>query len=155
MKEWFLSREPRERLVLAVGGALAVVIIGWQFAWAPLAGSVERLDAAVAAQTRLLVDAQNAAAITPRDASRPRTDESLFVVAERTARTHGVADALTRTTQDGATGLTVNFRAAPFDALIGWLVTLDAEHGVAVESAQFNATQQPGLVNGQVLLRRY
>src|SRR5690606_39656385 len=107
------------------------------------------------AQTRLLIDAQNAASIAPRDAGRPRTEQSLYVIADRTARSHGVADAFAQTTQDGATGLIVRFRAAPFDALLGWLVTLEREHAVAVESAQFNATQQAGLVSGQVVLRRY
>jgi len=154
MKEWFLSREPRERLILAVGAVLAVVIIGWQFVWVPLSSGVERLDSTVDAQTRLLVDAQNAAAVAPRDASRPRNEESLYVVVDRTTRAHGVAQTVTRTTQDGATGLTITFTGAPFDALIDWLVTLDGEHGVAVETAQFNATQQAGLVNGQVQLRR-
>lgn len=155
MKEWFLSRTPRERLILVAGGAVAVVIIAWQLVWSPLSSGVERLGSTVDAQTRLLIDAQNAASIAPRDAGRPRTEQSLYVIADRTARAHSVVDAFTQTTQDGATGLTVQFRAAPFDALIGWLVTLESEHAVSVESATFNATQQPGLVSGQVVLRRY
>lgn len=155
MKEWFLSRTPRERVILAVGAAIAVVIIAWQFVWSPLSNGVERLDATVAAQTRLLIDAQNAASIAPREAARPRSEQSLFVVVDRTARTHGIADTFTQTSQDGATGLTVRFTAAPFDALLGWLVTLESEHGVAVDQASFNATQQPGLVSGQVVLRRF
>lgn len=154
MKEWFLSRTPRERVILAAGGAVGVVLIAWQLVWSPLSNGVERLGSQVDAQTRLLIDAQNAATIAPRDAGRPRTEQSLYVIADRTARSHGVADTFSQTTQQGATGLTVNFTAAPFDALLAWIVTLESEHAVTVESATFNATRQPGLVTGQVVLRR-
>lgn len=155
MKEWFLSREPRERLILAVGAALAIVIIGWRFVWSPLANGVERLDSAVDTQSRLLVDAVSAAAVAPTDAPRPQAQESLLVLVERTARTHSVWDAVSRARPDGATGMDVTFQAARFDALLGWLLTLESEHGVSVETATIRDAGAAGTVNGQVLLRRY
>lgn len=155
MKEWFLSREPRERIILAVGAAIAVIVIAWRLVWVPLANGVERLDASVESQSRLLVDAQSAAAIPTSDASRPRAAQSLYVVVDRTARSHGVFESLTQTRQDGTTGLSVEFRAAPFDALLAWLVTLENEHGITVQTARVNRAQQVGLVNGQVLLTQY
>lgn len=154
MKDWFLSREPRERLILALGAVAAVVIIAWRFVLLPLATGIERLDSEVDAQSRLLVDAQNAAVIVPGDTSRAATEQSLYVVVDRTARSHGVAEALTQTRQDGTTGLGVSFQAASFDSMIAWLATLESEHGIGVESASFTASREPGLVNGNLVLRR-
>ncbi len=155
MKEWFMSREPRERLTLSVGTGVVAVIIGWYLVWMPLTNGVENLDAAVDSQTRLLVDARSAAALAPAAGPSERTDQSLYVVVDRTARDHGVAQALTRTRQDGATGLGITFQAASFDALLSFLITLEREHGVGVESASVSSSREPGLVSGQVLLRQY
>lgn len=155
MKEWFLSREPRERVILAVAAAIAVVLIGWRFVLLPLSNGVERLDSAVDAQSRLLVDAQSAAAVAPADAPLPQAEQTLVVLVERTARAHGVWSAMSRTRPDGDTGIDVGFQAAAFDALLAWLVTLESEHGVSVESATITAANEPGVVRGQVFLRRY
>lgn len=155
MKEWFLSREPRERLLLAVGAAAAAVIIGWGFVWLPLSAGVEQLDSRVEARSRLLVEAQSAAAIIPDTASRPRAQQSLLVLVDGTARNHGVAQALTRRQPNEAGNeIDVTVQAAPFDALVGWLATLESEHVVSVASATIRATQEPGVVSGQVVLRR-
>jgi type II secretory pathway component PulM len=154
MKDWFMSREPRERMILAVGAVAAVLIIGWRFVLLPLSTGIERLNTEVAAQSRLLVDAQNAAVITPADASRAQAEQSLYVVVDRTARSHGVAGSLTQTRQDGTTGRGVSFQAAPFDSMVAWLATLESEHGIGVESASFTASRAPGLVNGNLVLRR-
>ena len=154
MKEWFLSREPRERLILAVGAAAAVMIIGWGFVWSPLTAGVARLDSRVETRSQLLVDAQNAAAIVPDAAARPRAQQSLLVLIDGTARNHGVAQALTRRQPNGANEIDVTVQAAPFDALVGWLATLESEHVVSVASATIRATQEPGVVSGRVVLRR-
>lgn len=155
MKDWFMSREPRERLTLAAGAAIAIVIVAWYLVWMPLTTGVDNLDATVDARSRLLVDAQSAAALALVSDPRAPSDQSLYVVVDRTARAHGVAQALTRTRQDGATGIGITFQAAPFDAVLSWLVALERDHGVGVESASFSSSREPGLVSGQVLLRQY
>lgn len=154
MKEWFLSREPRERLILAVGAVVVVTLVGWLLVWKPLSDGVESLSSTVDRQSLLLVDAQRAAAVDLDDPSRARSEQSLLVLVDRTAEAHGIG--FTRTRPDGATGIDVSFQSAAFDALLDWLVTLETEHGVSVESAQsIRAAREPGLVDGQLVLRRY
>lgn len=153
MKEWFESREPRERLILAVGAAVVVVLVAWKLVWSPLSNGVERLDSSVESQSRLLVDAQTAAALAPRAAaSSSRSTQSLRVVVDSTARSHGIPLAQIRET--GTTELTARFQRSAFDALLGWLVTLESEHGIVVQTATITGSQEPGLVTGQVLLIR-
>ena len=69
-----------------------------------------------------------------------------------TAQPFGLA--LDRTRPDGADGINVTFQGVSFDSLVNWLVTLDATHRVTVESASFSSAREPGLVNGQLFLRR-
>jgi general secretion pathway protein M len=156
MKEWFLAREPRERVVLAAGALIAVVILFSAFVWTPLRDNTAELRAGVAQKSRLLVDLQRASAIAPIADARPAaaSTQSLVVLIDRTAQSHGLAGALTRTRPEGANGINVTFRDASFDSLAGWLVTLESMHGLIVESATVNGTRAPGLVNGQLLLRR-
>jgi type II secretory pathway component PulM len=87
---------------------------------------------------------------SPSDA--PGRDQTLVVLVGNSASEHGVA--LTRTRPDGPDGIQVTFGNASFDTLVAWLVALDAQYRVTVESASFTGTRQPGIVNGQLLLRR-
>ena len=47
MKTWFESLQPRERLVIAVGGVVSILILAWSFAWTPLRNATGDLDRAV------------------------------------------------------------------------------------------------------------
>lgn len=156
MREWFLSREPRERVVLASGAVIAAIIIFWTFVWTPLRDGSADLRDDVDRKTRLLVDLQRAAALAPLQGERaaPASTQSLVVLIDRTAQSHRLAGAVTRSRPEGADAISVTLRDATFDDVVGWLVTLNSSHALMVESATFNGTRTPGLVNGQLLLRR-
>jgi type II secretory pathway component PulM len=157
MREWFLSREPREQIILGAGLVAAVIIVFWGLVWLPLANGAADLRASVDQKSRLLVDLQRAAALAPADAGAAPAQgatQSMVVLVDSTSRQHGIAGAFTRTRPDGADGINVTFQDAPFDALLGWIVALRSGYGVDVESASFNGSRSAGLVSGQVLLRR-
>ena len=155
MKEWFWSREPRERVILGAGAVVAALIVAWGFVWKPLMDGTAELRDSVAQKNQLLIDLRQAAVIAPAaGGGAPGAAQSLLVLVDSTAQSHGLAGALTRTRQDGPDGVNVTFQNASFDALMSWLVTLHSEHRVGVESATVTRTQQPGLVNGQIFLRR-
>jgi general secretion pathway protein M len=158
MREWFMSREPRERVVLGLGVLAAAVIVFWGLVWLPLARSSTALRASVAQKSRLLVDLERAAALAPSGAGASTAQgagQSMVGLVDSTSKQHGVARAFTRTRLDGADGINVTFQDASFDALLGWIVALRSSYGVDVESASFNGARTPGLVSGQVLLRRH
>jgi type II secretory pathway component PulM len=151
VKEWFLSREPRERLILIAAAIIAAVLVLW-LSLRPLRTQSEALRASVASKQRLLVNLQQLDGTNGPSPARPGSNQTLAVLIDTTAKQHGVD--LTRSRADGPDGVQVTFGNAPFDTLMAWLVALEAEYGVAVESAQFTSTRQQGIVNGQVLLRR-
>jgi general secretion pathway protein M len=157
MKEWFMSREPRERIVLGVGSAVAVLLAFVLLVWRPLQNEAADLEGSVAQKTRLLVDLQRAAAVAPESGGRPQAaggTQSLLVLVDGTAQSHGLEGALRNARSEGADGISVTLRDASFDAVIRWLVTLQTVHGLSVEAVNVNATRASGLVNGQLSLRR-
>ena len=80
--------------------------------------------------------------------------ESLVVLVDRTAREAGLGAALRDQSPNGNAGLRLRIEAAPFDTLVTWLIALEKQYSVGVESASVTSTRQQGVVNGQLLLRR-
>lgn len=154
MIDWYRQREPREQLVLALGTILAVVVIGWTFVWTPLRDGANELDDTVIELSRQVIDLRRAATLSAATApgTVSRDAPSLFVLVDQTARPFGLT--FTRTTPENNDAITVSFRDARFDRLIGWLIELRQGHGFAVVSASFSGTDGTGLVSGQVRLDR-
>lgn len=156
MKEWLASREPRERVVLLGGAAAFVLIVLWAFVLKPLHTETAALRDAVAAKQRLIVnlgrvEGSKLGGATPQGGGRPGR-QTLTVLINSTAQSRGLT--LPRITPQGSDVVSVTFQNASFDALLGWLVSLDTEYSIAVESASFSSARQQGLVNGQLSLRR-
>jgi type II secretory pathway component PulM len=153
MKDWFAGLQPRERAIFVVGAVAALLIVLWAGVLRPLGTRSEVLRESVAAKQRLLVNLaqiDGRAQSAPSDA--PGQDQTLVRLVGNSASEAGVA--LTRTRPDGPDGIQVTFGNASFDTLVAWLVALETQNKVTVESASFTGTRQPGIVNGQLLLRR-
>lgn len=154
MREWYESLVPRERLMVALGGAAAAIIVLWGFVWLPLSNGTSELRDSLDEKRALLVDLQRVAGL-PSDASIASAGgdrRSLVVLVVETGETLGLS--FSRTRPDGPDAIRVSFDNAPFDTLIEWLVRLERTEGVRVEQATFNGTRTRGLVNGQLSLRR-
>jgi type II secretory pathway component PulM len=69
-----------------------------------------------------------------------------------TAPTYGLQPPRTRA--NGPSGIDVTLQNASFDVVAAWLIGLHDMYGVDVETASFSPAREPGLVNGNLLLRR-
>lgn len=154
LKAWFSGLAHRERLILIGGAAAALLIVLWAFVLRPLSSGAAELRDSVADKEQLLLDVQRASTVAPAAAasSGAAAGQSLVVLVDSTAKTHGLA--LPRTRPDGENGINVAFQAVSFDALLAWLIELETTYAVRVESASFSSGRQQGLVNGQLFLRR-
>jgi general secretion pathway protein M len=154
MKEWFANLQPRERLLVVGGGAVALLVVFWLAVVSPLQSGSAELRASVERKQRLLVDLGRVAGLqqsrTPSQANGAQ--QTLYVLVDSTAKEHGLQ--VPRTRQEGADGVNVSLQNASFDSLADWLINLDTAHAVSVESASINSAREQGLVNGQVFLRR-
>lgn len=159
VKLWFNALAPRERL-LFVGGGILVVLVGiYTLALAPFYKSidaasqrVERKRGDLAWMRSVLGEVQMLAANRP-DVSMAG-DESLVVLVDRSARECGLSEALTGQTPNGDQGIRVQLESAAFDSVVTCMGNLERGHGVRIESAQFNRTAKPGLVNASLVLNR-
>jgi type II secretory pathway component PulM len=156
MKEWFTNLQPREQLILGAGGAAACIIVLWGLIWSPLRNGVVDLQESVADKRDLLVDVARAEQLQGNAApAAVRNDsQSLFVLIDSTAQAAGLVEYFTARRPDGPNAISVSFRNAPFDGLLSWLIGLERSQGIAVETASFTSTGEPGLVSGQLFLRR-
>lgn len=158
MRAWLQQLAPRERLVLGSGAAAAAVIVLWGFVWMPLTSGTSELEAAVERKRALVAALRRAAALegdaTAEAASTRGAARSLVVLVDETAQSRGLASNFTATRPDGRDAINVSFQTAAFDVIVDWLLALERDYGVRVESASFNSAGERGLVTGQLLLRR-
>jgi type II secretory pathway component PulM len=153
LRAWFENRPPHERAIIA-GVAVAVLLsVLWLAVLRPLQSGSAVLRESVAAKQRLLANlSQIDGPATGSGGGATGQDQTLDRLLRNTATEHGVE--LTRTRPDGPNGLQVTFGNVSFDTLVAWLVALETQNSISVESASFTGTRQPGVVNGQLLLRR-
>jgi general secretion pathway protein M len=159
LKDWFYSLKARERLLVAGGCVLVLLVAIWLLALGPFYAAVnsgaERVakkegDLAwmrSAAGELLTLNANAPAAATP-------SGESLVVLIDRAARECGLSSALTGQTPNGETGIRVRLESAEFDKLMVCLGNLLQAHAVEIESATIDRTAKPGLVNASLVLTR-
>lgn len=159
MKDWFFGLEPRERLFVSVGAVALLVAVLWGLLINPLysaaATTANRIEAKRDTVTFLRgAAAELAGAVNRPAARRDLAGQSLVVIVDRSARQAGLGAALTTNQPIGDDGIRVRLENASFDALARWLGALSTGSGLAIESASFDRTQDPGRVNASVTLRQ-
>jgi general secretion pathway protein M len=155
MGAWLQSLSERERRLVTIGGAVALVLLIFAVIF-PLEGSVskahERIDRKQQDLAWMKGVAPQLAAAGPL-VKPPENQESLIVLIDRSARELGLGPSLTSSEPSGPGGLRVRLEKAPFDILVGWIARLADQNGISVESASVDGTGEPGVVNASLVLR--
>ncbi len=152
---WYARQSARDQRVLVIGGVVLGLILALWLGLLPQQ-AVQRAKADVTTQRELL---QYMRQVGPSlAASGPGGDvqsigESFVVFIDRTAREHGLAEALTGSPPAGNGSYRVTLEGADFNLLLTWLHQMSTRYGVQVETATFNATGAPGKVNASAQLR--
>lgn len=154
-REWLDNLVPRERNLVYVAGALLALALVYLVLVMPLqkmnargAARVAQKSADLAWMRQVAPQAMAAAAAGGAAGS----NESLVVLVDRTGRQAGLGTALRDQSPSGEHGLRLRLEAAPFDVLVTWLVTLQQQHGVTIETASIDSAGAPGLVNASLSL---
>lgn len=156
---WWASLQKRERYVLAIGAVVVSVLLCWALLWYPLAHARQELTARVArenADLNWMRQAQSQAQTLHAKGARGqvgRQGKSLLALADGSARSAGLADALKRVEPTGNDNVRVTFDVADFDALMNWLDALARDYGVQVTDLSADKVEGLGLVNARVTLR--
>ncbi len=155
LAEWYARQSARDQRVLVTGAAVAGLILVLWLALLPQQ-ALQRAQDEVTTQRELLQYMRQVgpslAAAGPGGEVQP-IGESFVVFVDRTAREHGLAEALTGSPPAGNGAYRVTLEGADFNLLLTWLHQMSTRYGVQVESASFNATGAPGKVNASAQLR--
>lgn len=154
IRQRFEELAPRERrLVYLAGGFVAAAAIYFIIVM-PLQAYSSRAASRVAQKTADLAWMQQ---VAPQVMAAGATvgsgsGESLVVLVDRTAREAGLGASVRDQSPNGDNGLRLRLEGAQFDVMIAWLVSLQQQHGVTVDSANIDAATAPGLVNASLTL---
>lgn len=148
--------QPRERAVVAGGGTLALIMLGYALIWAPLQRDLSRLRAAVPRERIQLVQmraqVRQIAALRAR-APAAGNSSNLLTTLERSAQEHNLRQYITRMEPDAVNGVRVSLDAVAFSTLLQWLADLQRQSGVRADIATISAQADTGIVNARLVLR--
>lgn len=132
MTAWWMSRSPRERIMLTALASLAAVLVAWYGVARPLAAwnrAAEQRHAAASARAAAVDRAlAEIAALRQRAGPRPAAVPLEAAVSESAAAAGLV---LKRAEADPAGGLQVRISGVPAMALFPWLAELQQRRGLA------------------------
>ena len=159
IKLWFYALKPRERIITVVGGALVVLAAIYTLGLAPFYSSINAQAERVARKQGDLAWIRSVAGeLQVLGANQPppveASNESLVVLIDRTARECGLGESLTGQTPNGDSGIRVRLEGAAFDVLVTCIGNLERVHAVHIETAQFDRTAKPGLINASLVFNR-
>ncbi|MFQ5935696.1 MAG: type II secretion system protein GspM [Acidiferrobacterales bacterium] len=155
LRNYWRSLQRRERLMIAGGGALALVMSGYALLWAPLQRDLSRLHRMVPAErVQLLTMRVQAREISRLRAGGPAAGgtDNLLTTLERSAQEHGLREYITRMEPDAGSGVRVSLDAVAFNTLLEWLADLQRQAGVRAQTATITAQAGAGVVNARLLL---
>ena len=157
MKEWLENLQPRERWMVLGCALFVAIVVVYLGLLRPLYGGASQLEKRVEDKQQLLADIK-AAAVQARSGGKPvravDTSQSLVVVVDRTTRQSGLAGVLKRNQPSGDNGIRVRFDDAPFDQVLAWLGSVQADYGLSIVSASFDGGGQVGQVTANLVLER-
>jgi len=147
MREWFLSREPRERVILVVAAILTLGVLLHMVIVEPLTEASRRAVRLEESRQATLVWLKSALreldSLRGRQSTAPAAGgQSLLSLVDRTARQAGLRDRLKK----------VEPRGSQQAQLVSWLGELHGRHGYRVVSITIDRQEGEGLVNARLLI---
>ncbi|MBI3898578.1 MAG: type II secretion system protein M [Gammaproteobacteria bacterium] len=146
----------RERLLVGIGGGVAVILLFYVLLLAPLQKDLNRLRVEVPrAQEQLTWMRTQANRIQQLRAATPAAvpGGSLLSFVEQSAQSYGVQQNMKRMEPQGANAVSVALDGVTFNNLLSWLSHLHKQGGVRVDNGSLEPQSAPGVVNARLVLR--
>lgn len=158
MKQWWQQLSARDRRVLIMGGAALIVIVYIFGVRLPAQNAVEELESQVREERELVswMERARREIYALRGRADPEaaasSSESLFSLADESAREAGLGPVLQRVEPAGDNGARVNFEDIAFDELVTWMARMRSEHGVVAAQVTVRRGADEGRVDAQLVL---
>jgi general secretion pathway protein M len=153
--EFWMAREPREQWILGIGGLVLLVTLLYAGLWQPTAKALAEREAEVESRQELVTWLRSAAAEARalRQArggaipSGPLQDR-----VEAAAQEAGIDRSLARLTGEGQGRIRADLEGADFRRAMIWLQGLERRQMIRPVRVRLDRTDQPGRVNGRLIL---
>ena len=158
MKQWYLGLAPRERVIVAGGGAIAVLSIAYVLAIEPLVHGVAEREQRIAAleQDRAwmqeAIGEVEALRAEGGDVTVPDDDRPAYLAVDDAISAAGLPRP-NQLTPDGNDAARVDFAEVEFDRLMIALGELERSAGIHVTRARFDRLDD-GFVEAELTLER-
>jgi len=158
MKQWFLSLNERERMLVGGGGIAVVIMLLYAMVWNPVMQGVVEQQAALTRASKLLVWMKKSVADARglqgagAQAAGLRPGQSLLSLIDSTAKTSGFGAQVKRVKPEGENKVQIWIDEVSFDQLVQWLETLEKRYGVHVASTTMDRSNLDGKVNANLQL---
>jgi general secretion pathway protein M len=155
MRAWYSNLAERERRMVLVGAVVAAVLLVLAVVL-PLNRNIAQAQQRITVKQGDLSFIQSAAPQLAAAGPGPAavaTNENLVVLIDTSARESGLGKSLASSQPTGEKALRVRFDRAPFDGLMAWLARISQNHGIRVETAEFEFAGEAGMVNAGLVLK--
>lgn len=156
-QRWADLADRERQMVLGGGVALVALVFVFQF-WLPLEAGLQQGNIAAGERAAALKWMEESA----REVVRLRAagggiptasgGESLLSLADRTARSQGLGEALQRVEPEGPDRVRFQFEKASFEQVLNWLAALERRYGVQAQSVTIDKEVAPGMVRARLVL---
>lgn len=141
---WWASLQPREQRLVSVASVAVVIGAFYWLIWQPLHQANERQQQKVQAAQRQLTELQQALPqLKASGGAKVRSSGSLSQIISNSARSAGVSVSRMQPQNEQ---LTLVLDDLSFEQLLGWLHSLQYQHGITVINLDVANTDTPGIV---------
>lgn len=157
MKTWYYEKEPHERQIILVVGAILAIALFYLLVWSPITEGYANKKKQVEAQRELLSWMQsNSTRINQLQGSgkstRAGSDGPLLSTVDRTVKSSKLGSSMKRLEPQGENKVQIWFENTEFDALVDWLTQLSSQYQIQVNTINIDRQDAPGQVNARVVL---
>ena len=156
MKDLFVKTSTRERLFLAVGGLVLAVFVLYQLVFSPFFSGLAHYRSDVPEKRKTLIWMQSAQRevarlmASGRGVKRGGKGTSPLVAIEKTTKQWKLDRSLKRFEPEGEVGVKVWIEDAIFDDLILWLMQLQNDYEIIVDTLTVEKKSAPGYVDARI-----
>jgi len=157
IREWLLSRDSRERILIVIGGVLLTLVLFHAIIWSPLVNGYQSTEKQLNKLRKDVAWMRTAAkklASNTRAIPVTKSRGSLPTIVDRSARTTGIINVIKRVEPRGQDKVQVILQKAKFNVLLYWISVLDLKHKISIDQISIVRDRQPGLVNVRIMLNR-
>lgn len=160
MKDWWLDRTSRERVILACGAFIVLITFLWLLLWAPVIEQQKAISVRIQTQRTTLAQLAEARALqtatgtlTQQQTSARAPGISLLSLVDQGMRMAGLAAAIRRIEPISNNTVNIVLEQAVYTRLLNWLEEIATQQNIAIVEFTMDRGNQAGTVNTRIQLR--